>query len=174
MCACCFPPWWLRFTKLCLRQLLPGRLDWLGNEHPRTYEDVVRFKYLLSSLSALVIVLWQGDCETMLRSCLRSLFFFLRDCCWVLLSWENWQGHKSVLLTLIFKVNRGMVAQKMRFGFGLILFSTDCCTADRVGCSASCYVETAPLANQRPRDAVSALFCMWPELWLVHKRKSFA
>uniref|UniRef100_A0A3Q4G0P4 BRWD/PHIP N-terminal domain-containing protein n=1 Tax=Neolamprologus brichardi TaxID=32507 RepID=A0A3Q4G0P4_NEOBR len=22
-------------------QLLPGRLDWLGNEHPRTYEDVV-------------------------------------------------------------------------------------------------------------------------------------
>uniref|UniRef100_A0A671USL8 Bromodomain and WD repeat domain containing 1 n=1 Tax=Sparus aurata TaxID=8175 RepID=A0A671USL8_SPAAU len=29
------------FTKLCLRQLLPGRLDWLGNEHPRTYEDVV-------------------------------------------------------------------------------------------------------------------------------------
>uniref|UniRef100_A0A669DDT3 Bromodomain and WD repeat domain containing 1 n=1 Tax=Oreochromis niloticus TaxID=8128 RepID=A0A669DDT3_ORENI len=23
------------------RQLLPGRLDWLGNEHPRTYEDVV-------------------------------------------------------------------------------------------------------------------------------------
>uniref|UniRef100_A0A8C2X5J6 Bromodomain and WD repeat domain containing 1 n=1 Tax=Cyclopterus lumpus TaxID=8103 RepID=A0A8C2X5J6_CYCLU len=29
------------FTKLCFRQLLPGRLDWLGNEHPRTYEDVV-------------------------------------------------------------------------------------------------------------------------------------
>uniref|UniRef100_A0A3B3YAR3 BRWD/PHIP N-terminal domain-containing protein n=1 Tax=Poecilia mexicana TaxID=48701 RepID=A0A3B3YAR3_9TELE len=22
-------------------RLLPGRLDWLGNEHPRTYEDVV-------------------------------------------------------------------------------------------------------------------------------------
>uniref|UniRef100_A0A3B5QU57 BRWD/PHIP N-terminal domain-containing protein n=1 Tax=Xiphophorus maculatus TaxID=8083 RepID=A0A3B5QU57_XIPMA len=22
-------------------ELLPGRLDWLGNEHPRTYEDVV-------------------------------------------------------------------------------------------------------------------------------------
>uniref|UniRef100_A0A3Q3DXH0 BRWD/PHIP N-terminal domain-containing protein n=1 Tax=Hippocampus comes TaxID=109280 RepID=A0A3Q3DXH0_HIPCM len=22
-------------------QLLPGRLDWLGNEHPRSYEDVV-------------------------------------------------------------------------------------------------------------------------------------
>uniref|UniRef100_A0AAQ4PVG5 Bromodomain and WD repeat domain containing 1 n=1 Tax=Gasterosteus aculeatus aculeatus TaxID=481459 RepID=A0AAQ4PVG5_GASAC len=25
----------------CFRQLLPGRLDWLGNEHPRTYEDLV-------------------------------------------------------------------------------------------------------------------------------------
>uniref|UniRef100_A0A8C6WIQ9 BRWD/PHIP N-terminal domain-containing protein n=1 Tax=Neogobius melanostomus TaxID=47308 RepID=A0A8C6WIQ9_9GOBI len=22
-------------------QLLPGRLDWQGNEHPRSYEDVV-------------------------------------------------------------------------------------------------------------------------------------
>uniref|UniRef100_A0A3Q3JC85 BRWD/PHIP N-terminal domain-containing protein n=1 Tax=Monopterus albus TaxID=43700 RepID=A0A3Q3JC85_MONAL len=30
-------------TGPCLRtaELLPRRLDWLGNEHPRTYEDVV-------------------------------------------------------------------------------------------------------------------------------------
>lgn len=37
---------WLRFTKLSFRQLLPGRLDWLGNEHPRTYEDVVSFNFV--------------------------------------------------------------------------------------------------------------------------------
>uniref|UniRef100_A0A8C9ZSM8 Bromodomain and WD repeat domain containing 1 n=1 Tax=Sander lucioperca TaxID=283035 RepID=A0A8C9ZSM8_SANLU len=34
------------FTKLCFRQLLPGRLDWLGNEHPRTYEDVAANKHI--------------------------------------------------------------------------------------------------------------------------------
>lgn len=28
------------------QQLLPRRLDWLGNEHPRTYEDVVRFNFI--------------------------------------------------------------------------------------------------------------------------------
>lgn len=36
-----------------------------------------------------------------------------------------------------------------------------------------CYVEAAQLANQRPRCTVSALFCMWPALWLVHKRRRF-
>lgn len=53
---------------LCLRQLLPGRLDWLGKEHPRTYEEVVRFNFM-----CVVIVLWLKP-VCVLYTCLRSLF----------------------------------------------------------------------------------------------------
>jgi len=34
------------YKNSCFRQLLPRRLDWLGNEHPRTYEEVVRFNFI--------------------------------------------------------------------------------------------------------------------------------
>lgn len=43
------------------RQVLPGRLDWQGNEHPRTYEDVVRLN-LISAVKFIV-----GGCYCLVK-----------------------------------------------------------------------------------------------------------
>lgn len=159
----------LRLIKIFIffRQLLPGRLDWLGNEHPRTYEDVVRFNELSCSVS-VVIVLWQrggprpcsvlvyGLCSCILLGNCRGFFRF--------------GGFKSQIRAPLL-ISDG----ELRFGGseivicsdGLTIFSPDYSTADRVGRTAPRYVELPALANQRPNCAVSASFCVWPGIWLV-------
>lgn len=119
----------------CFRQLLPGRLDWLGNEHPRSYEDVVSFKLIcvfLSSLSLDVLSCYCGTVST-LCACLRSLFFILWDY-WDYLKVDGCHGGISSLRTNIPSVSCVLVAYKIVFLIeGLILFGPYCCTADRVG-----------------------------------------
>lgn len=151
----------------------PG--DWTGwetsiQEHMKMWW--VFMKYLLRSLS-VVIVLWQGDS-------VHALFLFTVFVLFpvgLLFGFLEFGWLKSLLVPtdLIFQSElRHGRSENSIWLEALILFSSDYSTADRVGSSASCDVETAPLANQRPRYAVSASFCMWPELWLVRKGKSFA
>lgn len=44
------------FLKSDISQVLPRRLDWLGNEHPQSYDDLVSFSVIFCEKTVFVYV----------------------------------------------------------------------------------------------------------------------